>query len=160
MEHYDNEIWKEAWDFPNYEVSNYGRIRNAKTQKVLKLAKDGNYYQMVRLYHNGKKYTKRLARLIWNSFNECNCPETIDHMDLNRSNDNITNLQCIPMSLNFKNRSKLKGKNKYELTNEKKKLIQEQYENGASFYYLSKEHQIPYNYIRTTLIRGSWKKYL
>ena len=31
-----NEVWKEIKDFPNYEVSNFGKIRNKKTLQELK----------------------------------------------------------------------------------------------------------------------------
>lgn len=155
---YEGEIWVEAWEFPNYEVSNYGRIRNARTEKVLKLGNDGASYSMVRFYYGKKKYTRRVGRLIWASFNGCSCENTIDHIDKNPSNDNLKNLRCIPLEEQYLNKKKVQ-KN-WDISNETKRQIQTEFDEGASYYQLSKKHKLPYNYVRNTMIRGSWKKYL
>lgn len=155
---YEGEIWVEAWEFPKYEVSNYGRIRNAKTEKVLKLGSDGNTYSMVRIYYGKKKYTRRLGRLVWASFNGCSCENTIDHIDKNPQNDNLKNLRCIPLEEQYLN--KKKEQKKWNISDETKREIQGQFDEGATYYQLSKQHKLPYNYIRNTMMRGSWKKYL
>ena len=156
----EKEVWVEMWSFPTYEVSNFGRIRNAKSEKVLKLASDASHYQMVRLFYNKKKYTKRVGRLIWNSFNNCECKDTIDHRDRNKANDRLDNLRCITMAEQFKNRTPKANHNQYNLTPEKKRQIQMEFDSGSNYHKISKKHNIPYNYIRATMIRGSWKKYL
>lgn len=153
------ERWVEMWKFPNYEVSDKGRVRNAKTGKVLKLRDDASHYNMVRLFYNGKKYTKRLGRLIWNSFNNCECEYTIDHKDTNKSNDMLNNLRCIPLEEQYKNKPKARV-NPYNLTPDLKSQIQREFENGSNYHKISRKYNIPYNYIRTTLMRGSWRKFL
>ena len=47
-----NEEWKRVVDFPSYEISNFGRVRNA-SGKVLKPQKNttNGYYQI--MLHNG-----------------------------------------------------------------------------------------------------------
>ncbi|HVY01654.1 MAG TPA: NUMOD4 domain-containing protein [Candidatus Nanoarchaeia archaeon] len=54
-------------DFPSYEVSNLGNIRNLKG-KILSPTPDQKGYLMVCLRKDGKSYTKRLARLVAISF--------------------------------------------------------------------------------------------
>ena len=51
----------------------------------------GNGYNVVCIFYNKKKYTKRLGKVIWQSFNECDCVKTIDHIDRNRANNNYQN---------------------------------------------------------------------
>jgi hypothetical protein len=157
----EQEKWIEAYEFSNYEVSNFGRIRNSKTEKVLKQRQDGKEYKMVSIYNHKKKYTVRVARLIWQSFNNCKCKDTIDHIDRDRGNDFLKNLRCIPYKEQYLNKSKYYIKNKYNLTKSDKKLIQEKYDAGLwSTWDIMKFYDIPINYVQTTMKRGSWKKYL
>jgi len=52
----ENEIWKNIKEFNgNYQISNYGRIKSFKhncgiKEKILKNAKDGDGYFIIRLY--------------------------------------------------------------------------------------------------------------
>lgn len=157
----NDELWVESYDFPLYEVSNYGRVRNAKTEQILKLRQDGKEYRMVSIYHNKKKYTVRVGRMIWQGFNKCHCKETIDHIDRDRGNDKITNLRCIPKEEQYKNKSKFYIKNKYALTDKDKKTIQEKFDAGEwTTWEIMKRYNIPINYVQTTMKRKSWKKYL
>jgi hypothetical protein len=156
----ENEIWTEMWNFPNYEVSNLGRVRRAKNGKLVKIRKDGNDYNFVCLFYNKKKYTKRLGKLIWQSFNKCDCNQTIDHLDRKKMNDNLGNLRCISMEDNYKNRITKKNRNKYNLTPEIKALIYRNHRDGVwTNWSIMKKYGMPLNYVRTTMIRGSWKKY-
>ena len=157
----NEEVWVEAFNFPNYEVSNLGNIRNAKTQQVIKLGFDGSKYRMARIYYNGKKYTKRVAKMIWQSFNNCECKQTIDHRDRNSFNDKIENLRCVSFRYNIDNKKYDWGANKYGLTNEMKGLIAYNYINKIwSTWDIMKEYKIPINYIQTTMKRGSWIKHI
>ena len=86
----NNEIeWRAIPSFPNYEASNTGLIRRAKTGDVLKQRDiDMNRpYQIVSIFYNKKKYTKKVSRLIWEAFNDCACGMTIDHIDRNKTNN-------------------------------------------------------------------------
>lgn len=157
----NEEKWVECWEFPNYEVSSLGNIRNAKTGKVLKKIDDGKKYELITLFYNKKKHTRRVQRLIWESFNQCDCKETIDHIDRIRNNNSIDNLRCIPISEQYKNRNPSKKSNIYHLNDRLKKEIQTRYEAGEwSTWKISRLFSIPINYIQTVMKRGSWKKYL
>ena len=40
------EVWVEMWEFPKYEISNLGNVRNAKTEKKLAIRQDGKEYKL------------------------------------------------------------------------------------------------------------------
>ena len=59
------EIWKVIDDFPSYEVSDQGRVRNKKTGKFRSFSKNHGYLQ-VDLYPGGKTFT--IHRLVAEAF--------------------------------------------------------------------------------------------
>lgn len=156
----NQEIWKVIPDFPNYEASNDGRIRRRLNLKVLRqVSSDNRNYQVVSLYYNKRKSTKKVARLVWSAFNECNCEETIDHIDRNVYNNNIDNLRCVSIKENCRNRYIYNKKNKYNLTTQDKIDIVKNWESKTwSSWKISKLYNIPPNYILTVLKRGTWHK--
>lgn len=38
------ELWKTIKDYENYEISNFGNVKNKKTGRILNLYKKKNYY--------------------------------------------------------------------------------------------------------------------
>jgi hypothetical protein len=149
--------WVKARNHPNYEVSNKGDIRRALNGKLLLQQNCDKDYKLVTIFTNGKKYTKRIAKLIWESFNECECKETIDHKDRNKSNNQIENLACISLSENCKNRHIYRNKNKYNLDDDKKRIIINKIAAGEwKSYTVWKEYKIPTNYIDSVVKRGTW----
>jgi hypothetical protein len=153
--------WIEAYGFPSYEVSREGEIRNSKTSNILKPRLDNRDYLTVRIYKDGGKHSRRIAKLIWESFNDCKCKNTIDHIDRNKLNNSIDNLRCITASENSKNRDNYKGNNKYNLTPELKREILKKFLNKeSSITALYKQYGVPFNYLSTVFKRGSWLKYL
>ena len=155
------EEWRVIPSHPNYEASSLGSIRRKKNQRKLATA-DADHerpYQVVCLFTNGKQYTKKVARLIWEAFHDT-CGETIDHIDRNPANNNISNLRCVSCAENYKNRTIYKEKtNKYNLTTEKKVEIITKYRTGElTTWGIMKKYGIPMNYIKTIIDRGSWDK--
>jgi hypothetical protein len=106
-----HEEFKTIVDFDNYAVSNCGNIKNIKTNKILKPTNDGRGYYKINLHKNGISTTKKLHRLIAESFidNPDNKP-FIDHIDSNKLNNNIDNLRWATNQENQRN-SKLSSKN-------------------------------------------------
>lgn len=113
----ENEVWK---DIPKYEglyqASNLGRIRSCartiirenriKQQfkgKILSPEDNGNGYLRLILYKNKKKNSEYVHRLIASAFieNYYNC-EQINHIDGNKQNNNINNLEWCTKSYNIK----------------------------------------------------------
>lgn len=156
-----NDIWVKCYGFPNYEVSNTGKMRRTKNGREIVIATDPNNYQVVRIWYNKKKYTKRIARLVWQSFNDSDCALVIDHIDGNKKNNHIDNLRCITYQENSQNRSIYRQKNRYDLTPEKKAEILYKLKNDkVSTVSIWKEYGIPTNYIGMILKRGTWDRYL
>jgi len=104
------EEFKTILDYPNYEVSNFGNIKNIKTGRILKSGIDGNGYYIVKLYKNKIAKTQYLHRLVMMTF--LNNPENkkcVDHIDRNKLNNNILNLRWASYSENGMNKSKHKN---------------------------------------------------
>lgn len=92
------EKWKIINEFPKYEVSTYGRVRNIKTKKTLYVKRHtGGYLQVAVQKHNQKKYLY-IHRLVADAFlpNPQNLPY-VNHMDEDKTNNHVENLEwCTP----------------------------------------------------------------
>lgn len=90
------EIWKTIKSSPNYEVSNFGSIRNIKTGNVLKVATNNSGYKLVCLSNNNKKQTGYIHRLVAEAFIDTNLDtrfSVVNHIDGDKSNNTINNLE-------------------------------------------------------------------
>lgn len=92
------EIWKDIKDFPNYQVSNLGNVRNIKRGTTMKPIYDNNGYKKVHLFNKGKEKMLFIHRLVAIAFipNPENKP-TVNHIDGNTSNSNVNNLEWATM---------------------------------------------------------------
>ena len=63
------EIYKTIEEFPNYEVSNLGNVRNKKTGRILKHTKANNGYYTVNLYRDGQAKSQLVHRIVMITFN-------------------------------------------------------------------------------------------
>jgi hypothetical protein len=93
------ENWKTINDYPNYEISDLGNVRNIKKGTCMKLITDKNGYKQVHLFNKGKNKMLYVHRLVANAFipNTLNKP-TVNHIDGNTSNNNVNNLEWATMS--------------------------------------------------------------
>lgn len=76
-EYYFDEKWKYIRDFPDYMISDKGRVWSTKTERFLKLKiMDDHGHLGVCLHHNGKTYYKYIHRLVAEAFipNPLNLP--------------------------------------------------------------------------------------
>ncbi len=86
--------WKNIEDFPSYEVSNYGEIRNKKTNRILKAWSTERGYPRVDLCKDGNKKPYRIHRLVAKHFVPNPQNKTyVNHKDGNKKNNKANNLE-------------------------------------------------------------------
>jgi len=97
------EVWKKIANFDNYYVSNLGNLKNIKDRRLKKSGLDyillnqnnnNNGYLQIRISKDGKDYCFSAHRIIAETFidNPDNLPQ-VNHIDKNKSNNNILNLE-------------------------------------------------------------------
>lgn len=130
-----NEIWKDIQGYEGfYRVSNTGNVKSVERfikhplygeriaySRILKSAKNNRGYLCVSLWKDGKGISKTIHRLVLNAFipNINNEPE-INHIDGNKENNILTNLEWSSISNNRKHAYS----NKFKLPPNEKKVIQ------------------------------------
>ena len=95
--------WKKLKENCNYEVNKNGAVRNLKTKHILKPAKIKNGYLTINLSQNGNGKTYLLHRIVANNFiNNPNNYREVNHIDGNKLNNNVDNLEWCDRSYNLK----------------------------------------------------------
>lgn len=77
----------------NFGISKDSKVINFKTGRIIKPYIGIDLYQHIVLNMNGKRYRKRVHRLMAEAF--LNNAKVIDHIDGNKSNNNIDNLKVV-----------------------------------------------------------------
>lgn len=104
------EEWKVISENINFEVSNKGRVRNLHSKDIIKERFIKGYVQIT--LHK-PTYTFLAHRLVAKAFIPNNENKiTIDHLDKNRSNNNVENLRWATQKEQCENRNYTKGKDK------------------------------------------------
>lgn len=104
-----SEKWLPVKGYENlYEVSDFGRVKSLKrfstNGKILKLVNHPNGYVYVCLCKNNIRKQKRVHKIVLEAF----CPEhdprknQIDHIDGDKTNNNLSNLEWVTQSENMK----------------------------------------------------------
>jgi len=103
-----NEVWKTVVGFPDYQVSNLGRVKSLSRyffngrgmvhtkDKILKAGLDPKGYYRVSLSKDGQSYTCKVHRLVADAFveNPCN-KSSVNHLDENTKNNQVANLEWV-----------------------------------------------------------------
>ncbi len=131
------EEFKKINNFPDYQISNYGNIKSFKYDKIngklLKLRVCSNGYYQISLRKNNKTYPCLIHRMIDEIFyKKIDSDKEINHIDGNKKNNYILNLEEINHSDNQKHAYKIgihksvkhsdKTKNKMSISHIGKKL--------------------------------------
>lgn len=101
---YEGEYFKEMRDFPRYEISCYGRFRNKKNHMEIQhgYTKEDRYHT-IKLRTDKGRFIKRVHRLVMLEFSDEEPQESIDHIDANKDNNHISNLNYCTHSENLQN---------------------------------------------------------
>jgi hypothetical protein len=98
LENLDEE-WKKIENFPDYQISNFGRVKSLKfgKEKIRKFYKDKDNYLIIRLYNNGKSKYKKSHQLVYETFynDKLKSNECVHHKDENKENNYYENLEKI-----------------------------------------------------------------
>lgn len=101
------EEWKTIEDYPNYMVSNMGRVKSLNyhrtgVERILKDDKKRNGYLYVVLSKNGKNKKYYIHRLVAQAFldNPNNFLE-VNHIDEDKTNNKIENIEYCDRSYNM-----------------------------------------------------------
>jgi len=93
--------------YDNYFVSNFGNVKNSKTNRILKSGNHPKGYKLVDISKNGIKKTFTVHRLVALAFLENpDNKQMIDHIDENKSNNNVKNLRWATSKENGCNQGK------------------------------------------------------
>lgn len=122
------EEWKIINNYPNYSISNLGNVKNNRTGKLLKGRLSRKGYLRVGLYSDDDKTKNKnisIHRLVGDSFLENpDNKSSIDHIDRNKQNNNISNLRWATNEEQSRNQKKrvgcssiYKGVSFYKITN-------------------------------------------
>lgn len=108
-----NEIWKDIENFEGiYQISNYGNVKSMErivdignsriyTQKEKIIKTYGKRYRQVNLYKNAKCHHFYIHVLLAKSFiPNVNNKEQVNHIDGNKFNNNLDNLEWVTRSEN------------------------------------------------------------
>ena len=95
------ETWVDLSDFPNYQVSNHGRVRNKRNGYILKPIFDRYGYLRLSI---GKVDNIPVHRLVCEAFyGPPTLPNAqVNHIDCDRSNNHVFYLEWCPPSRNIK----------------------------------------------------------
>ncbi len=103
------EEWKVIKDYPDYQVSNLGRVKSFKkcrgiNERILKVSKNTSGYLYVRLCKDKRVDTHRIHRLVLQTFKPIHTTErtVCNHIDGNKTNNYINNLEWCTSSENNK----------------------------------------------------------
>lgn len=138
------EMWKTIKDLPGYSVSNKGRIRKDSTGQIMVLSKNGGYCRIT--------IAKHVHRLVAKAFLKKPAGITkcwVDHIDGNRSNNNVDNLRWVSPSencLSFGYSSRIKKKRKpVRATRFDGKTLTFESRQAAANYFKCSDSEIHYN---------------
>ena len=111
------EVWKNIPEFESYQVSNLGNVKSLKygKERIRKQTIGGGGYYRLCLMKNKKPHKKIVSQLIAIAFlnhKPCGNKMVVDHIDTNKLNNKLYNLQVITNRENT-SKDRKNGSSKY-----------------------------------------------
>lgn len=97
------ENWKLIEEFPMYEASDLGNVRNKKTHRQLKYAMINAGYYVVPLRKDGKTFNKSVHRIIAQTWVRNNNPKDqtiVNHINHDKLDNRAENLEWVTFETN------------------------------------------------------------
>ena len=140
----ESELWKDIVGFEGiYQISNLGRVKSLgrnvsigmntryipekilkPQRKLSKYTDPTNTYLQVKLRNRGKDRDANIHTLVWDAFGDgrkANKHLQVDHIDMDKGNNNIQNLRLLSARENTIRRVMVKRRSKYAGVNYRKK---------------------------------------
>lgn len=122
------EIWRDIDGFPDYQISNMGYVKSFKLNKIQgKIVKPANHsgYLAINLAKDNRTYCKQVHRLVLETFKPCDNMQklTVNHIDHNRSNNYVDNLEWLTSKENSQEMVKYLNLNKPVICLETKQIF-------------------------------------
>ena len=101
-----NEYWADITDFEGvYQVSSWGNVRRIKRSRGAQLRNkkatlDTHGYLVLTLWKDNKQYRKYIHRLMAVAFIDGDQSLSVDHIDGNKLNNSLDNLEWVTLSEN------------------------------------------------------------
>lgn len=90
----DGANWKQIVDFPRYCISDAGDVYSTIKNKKLQPNHHRDGYLIATLYRDNKQFKKKIHRLVAEAFiQNPNHLDTVDHIDSDKTNNHVSNLQ-------------------------------------------------------------------
>lgn len=98
------EEWKDIQGYEGlYKVSNKGRVYSTSTGTIITPKTNNKGYHHIILCKSGEKKSFLVHRLVASAFIPCKDPSlTVNHIDENRTNNEVENLEWCTLSQNIK----------------------------------------------------------
>ena len=136
----EKEIWVSVLGYEGlYEVSNTGKIKSLRRynpdsgkhgmwykERIMAINLDKDGYQVVHLSKDGRCKLCKVHRLVLSSFDRQYCDLQVNHVDGNKENNNLKNLEWVTISENIKHAYKTGLKSQLGSKNNQSKLIEEE----------------------------------
>lgn len=95
------EKWLSIKEYPKYSVSDKGNVKNVETGRILRHGTNPKGYHIVTLYKDAIPTTKKVHRLVADAFhNGDHSNLEVNHIDGNKDNNSIANLEWCTCSYN------------------------------------------------------------
>lgn len=99
------EVFKVCHQYPKYSISNYGKVRNNKSKRILKGIDRNGYLRVKLMTEDSKARMVSIHRLVATEFiDNDEGYDCIDHIDRDKKNNFVENLRWCNHQMNNRNR--------------------------------------------------------